>query len=253
MATSAEILLYDLPSRHRGEDHLSSFSFNPWRTRLVLNYKQIPYKTEWTEYPDLAPKLKSLGVQANEPGTAFADYSSPTVRLMDGTMVMNSINIVSALEQRYPEPTLHLDAELHGPITEAVEGLLFVIWWDALASIPRGVLTEKSASYFAEGRAAYFGTSLDDLAATKGGEKAWEAAAVPGGPADKLKDVLTKHRRDQGPFALGSQVSYGDFVAVGLFECVERSHLESYERLMGLHDTFKTLHEACRPWLARDD
>lgn len=30
--------------------------------RLVLNYKSIPYKTEWVEYPDLAPKFKSLFV-----------------------------------------------------------------------------------------------------------------------------------------------------------------------------------------------
>ena len=28
--------------------------------RMILNYKNINYKTEWTEYPDLAPKFKSL-------------------------------------------------------------------------------------------------------------------------------------------------------------------------------------------------
>jgi hypothetical protein len=31
--------------------------------RLVLNYKQIDYKTEWVEYPNLAPYLKSLSVR----------------------------------------------------------------------------------------------------------------------------------------------------------------------------------------------
>lgn len=27
--------------------------------RMILSYKGIPYETEWIEYPDLAPKLKS--------------------------------------------------------------------------------------------------------------------------------------------------------------------------------------------------
>lgn len=27
---------------------------------MILNYKKIDYKTEWVEYPDLAPKFKSL-------------------------------------------------------------------------------------------------------------------------------------------------------------------------------------------------
>ncbi len=29
---------------------------------MVLNFKKIPYETEWVEYPDLAPKLKALYV-----------------------------------------------------------------------------------------------------------------------------------------------------------------------------------------------
>lgn len=28
--------------------------------RLILNYKGIDYKTEWVEFPDIEPKMKSL-------------------------------------------------------------------------------------------------------------------------------------------------------------------------------------------------
>jgi hypothetical protein len=28
--------------------------------RLILNYKGIDYKTEWVEFPDVEPKMKSL-------------------------------------------------------------------------------------------------------------------------------------------------------------------------------------------------
>lgn len=53
---AAEMVLYDIPSKPR----CHGWSVNPWKTRMALNYKRIPYKTEWTELPDLAPKLKKL-------------------------------------------------------------------------------------------------------------------------------------------------------------------------------------------------
>jgi hypothetical protein len=165
---------------------------------------------------------------------------------------MNSANIAPILESLRPTPSLHLDAELHGPITEAAEGLGAVVWWRMLARA-KDLLPERSASYFMETRKATFGASLEELAVLKGGPEAWEAAAAPGGPAEKLRDVLTKHRKDEGPFALGSQPSYGDFIAAGMFECFERCHPEDYEKLVGLDPTFRALHEACRPWLVRDD
>ncbi len=31
---------------------------------MILNYKQIPYTTEFVEYPDLEPKMKALCVPA---------------------------------------------------------------------------------------------------------------------------------------------------------------------------------------------
>ena len=70
-----EIILYDLPSK----DPCKSWSLNPWKTRLVLNYKGLPYKTEWTEYPDLASKFSSLGVPKNT-AEGVPPYTSPCVR-----------------------------------------------------------------------------------------------------------------------------------------------------------------------------
>jgi hypothetical protein len=54
-----EIILYDLPSCHKGKGQQSCFSFNPWKTRSVLNFKNIPYTTEWVEYPDVESKMKA--------------------------------------------------------------------------------------------------------------------------------------------------------------------------------------------------
>lgn len=67
---ASQTILYDLPSK-RG----TSWSLNPWKSkhnlnesravltraaRLILNFKGIDYKTEWVEFPDVEPKMKSL-------------------------------------------------------------------------------------------------------------------------------------------------------------------------------------------------
>ena len=39
---------------------MSSITADSMQARLALNYKKIPYTTEWVEYPDLAPKFKAL-------------------------------------------------------------------------------------------------------------------------------------------------------------------------------------------------
>lgn len=165
---------------------------------------------------------------------------------------MNSANIVKVLEDLHPSPSLHLDAKLHGPIQEAMDGLAFVVWWPALPQVP-SMLNPTSSVYFEETRKVTFGASLKEVADMKGGDAAWETAAAPGGPAEKLKDVLTKHRKDEGPFTLGSEPSYGDFIVASVFECVERCHAEDYKRLMALDPTFPALHAACREWLEKDD
>lgn len=50
-----EIVLYDLAC-------IKNVCFSPavWRIRLLLNYKQVPYKTIFLEFPDIEPTLKGL-------------------------------------------------------------------------------------------------------------------------------------------------------------------------------------------------
>lgn len=50
-----EVVLYDLACIKR-----ACFSPVVWKIRLMLNYKRIPYKTVFLEFPDIAPTLKDL-------------------------------------------------------------------------------------------------------------------------------------------------------------------------------------------------
>lgn len=61
-----DIVLYDLAcTKH------VSFSPVVWRIRLMLNYKNIPYKTIFLEFPDIEPTLKNLYVTFTFFGCSF--------------------------------------------------------------------------------------------------------------------------------------------------------------------------------------
>lgn len=55
-----EITLYDLACAKQ-----EPFSPVVWRIRLMLNYKQIPYRTIFLEFQDIEPTLKALYVCTN--------------------------------------------------------------------------------------------------------------------------------------------------------------------------------------------
>ena len=53
--TEPEIVLYDLACT-------KNVCFSPvvWKIRQMLNYKHVPYKTIFLEFPDIEPTLKGL-------------------------------------------------------------------------------------------------------------------------------------------------------------------------------------------------
>lgn len=163
---------------------------------------------------------------------------------------MDSEAIVNALERLHPERSLQINRGIHKDVHEALLPMIAALRPVLLPAVRRGVLREPSASWFAEDRERRFGKSLDQLEREEGGEKAWDAV----GPAlGGLQAQLERHRVDKGPFVLGSAVSYGDFLVAGVFEWIRRADAALFERIVSLAPVFKSHHEACNPWLARDD
>jgi glutathione S-transferase len=142
---------------------------------------------------------------------------------------MESLNIVRKLEQMYPNPSLHLDTGVHEDIQKATAGVIGPLRTVILPAAPRNILREPSASWFSEDREQRFGKSLDQLEVEQGGEKAWKAAESG---LETLKTELTAHKRDEGPFVLGKDVSYGDFLIAGLFDWFQKADTGLYERLV---------------------
>ena len=192
--------------------------------------------------------ISRSGIPPNPPGS-WSDYSCPAVQMPDGECIMDSFNIAEKFESLYPEPSLHLDNVVYKKVQKALGAAVGPLRYMVLAAVQRNVLREPSASWFAEDRTQRFGKTLDQLEKDEGGETAWSAAKDG---LEMLKVEMTEHKQDEGPFVLGSTVSYGDLIIAAFFTWFEKADSVLYERFVGYDETFGKHHEACRPWLARD-
>lgn len=92
--------------------------------------------------------------------------------------------------------------------------------------------------------------SLDELEAKRGGEQAWKAAG-PG--LDALEALMREHKVDEGPFVLGSQVSYADFVVVAVLEGFRRIGQDLFDKVVDGREALRGVWEACGEWMVKDD
>ena len=209
----------------------------------MLNYKKLPYKTTWMEYPELAPTLKGLGVAPNEEGPP---YTSPTVRFPDGTFAMDTKKIAAELEKRHPSPSMHLDSSIIAEVEAAWLKFFTAIRGVFMPKIPQNLLNPTSATYFEETRAKRFGMPLSELGRTSGGESAWQAAE----PALKeLGDIL---KRNGGPFTLGETVGFADMILIGGLASTRKVGGGVYDRTVLIEPTLQKLYEASKDLVDRD-
>jgi len=203
------IIFYDIPSTNPG----SAFSPNTFRIRYTLNFKGIPYKTEWVELPDIQPLCKKLGIPPTSKKADGSDhYTLPAIHdPSTGVSIADSILIAEYLEKTYPDTpkvfpnnTLALQATF----VDALGGNLSAMFKFAVPVICSS-LNPRSEEYFRRTREKAFGKAIEEVA-PKG-----EAADAEWA---KLKDGLTKvdawyaKNGGKGPFLLGETASWGDIV-----------------------------------------
>ncbi|RYN35847.1 hypothetical protein AA0112_g4820 [Alternaria arborescens] len=242
--SSSKVILFDLPSRDG-----AAWSLNPWKTRMVLNYKKIDYTTEWVEYPDLAPKFKSLGIPPNPKDAHgyFTDYSSPAIKHADGTYQMDSWPIALELEKQHPSPSLHFDDPIVVKIRDLQPNLMGPLRSLIIPRVPVAFLNKPSADYFYKTRQELFGKPLEQVEKDANAEECWEKAKAP---AKEMGDLL---RKSGGPYFLGQTVSYADFILVSMMHFIKRVSEDHFKKLMSLDDAFPKLFEASKQWLERED
>ncbi|KAI5456499.1 hypothetical protein BGZ63DRAFT_475764 [Mariannaea sp. PMI_226] len=239
----AEVTLYDNPSRFGTG---TCWSPNVWKTRLLLNFKDIDYRTEWLHGPDIEPTLASLGIPPHKGGTEMVDYTVPAVRLPNGKCIMESLAIATAIEALYPEPKVHLDSEAFTTVNHTLKWVLMRLAPVLVPRMPRECLSGPTIAYHIEARKKTFGMSLKELEATRGGEGAWERAR-----SGLYKLALVLKKNGDGPFCLGSTPSYADFLIVGFLEWCRCLKGDCFQRLISLDPVFGNVYNACEHWLRR--
>lgn len=220
------ITLYDIPSTAP----TSSWSINLLKARLSLNYKRVPYVTEWVEYPDIA----ALYIKHDIPAALTKADGSPYYTLpmihdsATGATIADSLQIAKYLDATYPDtPRLFPDDTTAGVESEVeqriaslintVQKTVFAPLWPPIMLASLRILTPRSRAHFARVRAAdvlasYGKASLEDIQLTDAEvEAAWKGIEEnftktmrpvfnnPGGSSD-----------DSQRWFLGDTISFAD-------------------------------------------
>ncbi|TFK32250.1 hypothetical protein BDQ12DRAFT_692832 [Crucibulum laeve] len=202
------ITFYDFASK------LSEETFHPlaWKTRYTLNYKGMPYKTEWVEYPHIEGICKKMGIP---PTTKWPDgsdrYTLPAIYdSSTGTGVADSLLIAAYLDKTYPDTPKVLPSG-----TAALQDAFVDAFMSKLGSAQKiffpimlKLINTPSTDYVL---AAVKRASQDALLVKEDPEADWKS----------LKDGFSAldgwyQKNGGGPFIMGDTPSFGDF-AVGGF------------------------------------
>ncbi|GLB43549.1 putative glutathione S-transferase, N-terminal domain [Lyophyllum shimeji] len=204
------ISFYDIPSKTG-----KPWSGNTWKARYALNYKGIPYKTVWVEYPDIEAAAKQIGAAPTgkrPDGTPL--YTCPMIHdPSTNTAVSESLAIAEYLDRQYPDTP-----RLLPPGTTALQHAFMTVFQPlggpalqfALPATHR-YLTPASEGYFRFHREKAFGKIMETWTPT-GPERDVEWAKVKAS-FNTLDGWLQAGKAD-GPFFGGKIPCFSDF-AVG--------------------------------------
>lgn len=181
---------------------------------------------------------------------AGVSYTLPFVQFSGGRQQMDSLKIAPILEQLKPDPSLHLDSELHVEAQNAMDAVFTPILKYILIRTPQHVYCPEDIDWFYKMRAKRFNIAADSVQSEEEDDAAWNAAQ----PAfRRVAALLTSHKREEGPFILGQTPSYGDLIIVAYARFARACGEEAWNRFIGQEESIRALYSACGKWLERDD
>jgi len=204
------IILYDIASSTVPGQ---AWAPNPWKARVVLNYKGIPYRTEWVEFPDIESVSKKLGVKpTGQRSDGSPLYTLPVIHdPSTGAIVVDSFAIAQYLEKTYPNTpsvfpnaTVGLQNAFEATFMKSLDGL-----WRFIIPAVNSKLSPVSQEYFRRTRETSFGKKLEDVIPT-GDARTEEWGKFEQGLA-RIHSYLTATDKT-GPFFLGDTISWSDLV-----------------------------------------
>ncbi|KAJ3514470.1 hypothetical protein NLJ89_g2361 [Agrocybe chaxingu] len=201
------IIFYDIPSTAPG---------SAW---YCLNYKRIPYRTEWVEYPDIKKHCQERGIGPTfiEPGAPEGGlYTLPAIHdPSTGIYLADSLAIAEYLEKTYPDtPLVFPDntAALQIGFSRGFHRIVLEALPEFIQPAVLGRLDPASQEFFRRTREEDFGMKLEDVLPQ--GEKGIERWAKVNADFGTVADWYDRNG-GKGPFLLGEKLSWGDMVVAG--------------------------------------
>ncbi|KAL4928948.1 uncharacterized protein BDV17DRAFT_86972 [Aspergillus undulatus] len=232
---------YDIEMRPPIEE--TACSPNPTKTRLALNFKNIPYKTTWVALPSVPDLRQSLGIPA---GRKFADgtdfHTLPIIHdPSTKTYVGDSLDIAIYLDQTYPSEGVALFPAQPPQLNYTFQDVFGILI--PLSDMSEEAKQEKYVAYAEFNRhvdAAFtthtllavqrmpFHPATEKLSKAefcrRAGKTSWDEFMISDevraqlkssfkGTLGELAKVFT--RNTSGPFVLGGRACYADLIVGG--------------------------------------
>ncbi|KZT11967.1 uncharacterized protein LAESUDRAFT_670156 [Laetiporus sulphureus 93-53] len=213
VSSSEAIIFYDLLSTAPGK----AWSPNTWKTRFALNYKGLPYKTVWVEYPDVAGVCNEIGAS---PTDTWPDgspwYTLPAIYDPNTkTTVSDSAMIARYLDKTYPDTPVLIPPETDAFHAAFQEVFLLTIQKSILPLLlPPSVtvLNPPSAAYFRRTREMLYSKPLEEFS-PDGPVREGYWQELQAGFA-KLAQWMSANGQDK-PFFMDEKICHADLLIAG--------------------------------------
>ncbi|THH07918.1 hypothetical protein EW145_g3059 [Phellinidium pouzarii] len=206
------ITFFDIPSTLKD----NAWSPNTFKTRLSLNYKGIPHKTEWIEYPDIETSLKkSGGAPTSKKPDGRDHYTLPAIYdPATGKVVTDSIQIAAYLDDRYSDTPALIPSgtraaiEIFNDFFEQKLGSIYPI----LLPASNNILNPPSEEYFRRTREELYKKKLEEFAPPgPARDELWEKFREG---LDQVASFYDKNGANK-PFFLGDTFTFADANVLG--------------------------------------
>ncbi len=211
-----KFILYDIPSSLEPK----FWSLNTLKTRILLNFKGIPFETKWVPFPDIQQTLEQLGVTPLPgDGSKGPLYTLPALTHENKT-IMGSDEIRDYLEKIAPSPTVfptEKSSAFTKPISEYMSSLTGTIFPAMMGLLPT-VLGERDIQYLAETRSKWWGLNLADCKLSKELMDSTKTKLEAELESNSLLDLkrLTNDNIDfkfkSGKYLFGDELCYADIL-----------------------------------------
>ncbi|EPQ57497.1 hypothetical protein GLOTRDRAFT_74336 [Gloeophyllum trabeum ATCC 11539] len=220
-----EIILYDIP---RQELEKGGWSGNTLKARLALEFKGLPYKTVWVEYPDIAAHCHKIGAPPTGQRDGKPLYTLPVIKDPNtNAVVSDSYAIAEYLDAHYAAPRPLIPAG-----TEGLQAAFFKAVTDtALRSVLHPTILKRvseflnppSQEYFIRTREAVWG-KLDDVC-PPGPKREQQMKAAKAG-FDIVNGWYAKAGEDK-LYLMGDTPSWADIIVAAYTLSIKRIHGEN--------------------------